>query len=504
MTPPLITVDGIAVRLRDRWLLDGASWRINTGEQWVLNGPNGAGKTTLVKAIAGLLPVVQGKIHYHAFDNIPPADAIAYVASDARRELWRRERALDHGRGFAGRFAETTTVRELIERQPAEYLSPPDRETRLAGVVARFHLESLLDKPILAVSTGEMSRVIVARALIRRPKMLILDEPFDGLDRPGRQELMAILDGLAASGLPMVLIAHRPEEMLSATTHALTLHEGRIVRAGPVDRSSHLLWPTAEILPAEKACPRPGNYRAHRGTCRASSPDVLIDMRAVTVRYGATTVLDRFTWTVKERQHWAVTGPNGAGKSTLLKLITGECLQVYGNRIHLFGKRRGADQSLWDIRGRLGVVSHDLAAGYQKQMSALDVVCSGFFDSVGLYRHPEPGQVATARRWMSRVGIPALSPVPFNQLSQGQRQLVLVIRAMVKSPQLLILDEPCAGLDGENRQRVLALVAQIAGSEPTGLIFVSHHESEIPACTTHRLVLDQGTVVHSGPIGSEG
>ena len=227
-------------------------------------------------------------------------------------------------------------------------------------------------------------------------------------------------------------------------------------------------------------------------------------MKAVTVRYGDTTVLDRFTWTVKDGQHWAVTGPNGAGKSTLLKLITGECLQVYGNRIRLFGKRRGADQSLWEIRGRLGVVSHDLAAGYQKRMSALDVVCSGFFDSVGLYRHPGPGQIETARRWMTWVGISALSRVPFNQLSQGQRQLVLVTRAMVKSPRLLILDEPCAGLDGKNRQRVLDLVAQIAGTEPTGLIFVSHHENDIPACSTHRLVMDHGTVVRSGPVRIEG
>jgi molybdate transport system ATP-binding protein len=503
MTAPLITVDGIAVRLRDRWLLDGASWRIKTGEQWVVTGPNGAGKTTLVKAVAGLLPVVQGKIHYHAFDGIPPVEAIAYVASDARRELWRRERILDHSRGFAGRFGEPTTVRELIERQPAGFSPPPGRESRMPGVVARLDLDALLDKPILSVSTGEMSRVIVARALIRRPRMLILDEPFDGLDRQGRQELMGILDGLAASGLPMVLIAHRPGEVPAATTHALSLHQGRIVGAAPVERSSHLRWPSAASRPAKKDRSHPGKYRVHRGACRGSSTDVLIDMQAVTVRYGHTTVLDRFTWTVTDGQHWAVTGPNGAGKSTLLKLITGECLQVYGNRIRLFGRPRGTDQSLWEIRERLGVVSHDLAAGYQKRVSALDVVCSGFFDSVGLYRHPDSGQIETARRWMVRVGIAALSPIPFNRLSQGQRQLVLVTRAMVKSPRLLILDEPCAGLDGENRQRVLDLVAQIAGSEPTGLIFVSHHENEIPACSTHRLVLDRGTVVSSGPVGGE-
>jgi molybdate transport system ATP-binding protein len=503
MTAPLITVDDIAVRLRDRWLLDGASWRINTGEQWTVTGPNGSGKTTLAKAIAGLLPVVQGKIHYHAFDGIPPVDAIAYVASDARRELWRRERTLDHSRGFAGRFGEPTTVRRLIERQPSGFRPPPGRKNRMPGVVARLHLESLLDKPIQAVSTGEMSRVLVARALIRRPRMLILDEPYEGLDRSGRQELRAMLDGLESSGLPMVLIAHRAEEMLSACTHVLTVEQGRIAAARAVVRTVHDTVAAAVATSADEAPGHPKRSRLHPGNRGPLSSETLIDMQAVTVRYGDTTVLNRLTWTVMEGQHWVVTGPNGAGKSTLLKLITGECLQVYGNRIRLFGRHRGTDQSLWEIRERLGVVSHDLAAGYQKRMSALDVVCSGLFDSVGLYRRPDPGQIETARRWMARVGISALSAVPFNQLSQGQRQLVLITRAMVKSPRLLILDEPCAGLDGENRQRVLALVAQIAGSESTGLIFVSHHENEIPACSTHRLVMDHGMAVHSGPVRSK-
>ena len=500
MTTPLITVDGITVRLRDRWLLSGSSWRINTGEQWTVTGPNGAGKTTLAKAIAGLLPVVQGKIHYHTFGGIPSIDAIAYVASDARRDLWRRERHLDHGRDFAGRFHEATTIRQLICRQLADHLPPPDMEPRLADVVRRFNLKTLLDKPALAVSTGEMSRVLVARELIRRPKMLILDEPFEGFDGRGRQDLMDMLDRLADSGLPILLVTHRPEEMLPATTHVLTIDQGRIISAEPVDRPLHPVFTAAAVSSTEKDPRRLKNPPAYRQTRRRSSPEPLIEMKAVTVRYGDTTVLDRFTWAVGEGEHWALTGPNGAGKSTILKLITGECLQVYANRIRLFGKDRGADQSLWEIREKLGVVSHDLATGYQKQMSALDVVCSGFFDSVGLYRHCDAGQIKTARRWQAKMGISALSQVPFNQLSQGQRQMILIARAMVKSPKLLILDEPCAGLDPENRRTVLSLVAHIGCSGTTGLIFVSHHEKEIPVCITHRLFLDHGVVLRSGAV----
>ncbi len=503
MITPLITLDSITVRLRDQWLLNGSSWRINAGEQWTVIGPNGAGKTTLAKAIAGLLPVVQGKIHYHAFGGMSPIDAIAYVASDGRRDLWRRERDLDLARGFAGRFNDATTVRGLISRQGADLPVPSDMETRLADVAGRFNLEALLDKPALAVSTGEMSRVLIARELIRRPKMLILDEPFDGLDRPGRQELMAMLDRLATSGLPIILVTHRPEEMLSATTHVLTVDGGRIADAGAVDDASQMFDTDSAVATKESKRSRPNHHPAHPEAGRRVSSEPLIDMKAVTVRYGDTIVLNRFTWAVEEGQHWAITGPNGAGKSTILKLITGDCLQVYANRIRLFGKDRGVGQTLWETRERLGVVSHDLSSAYQKRMSAMDVVCSGFFDSVGLYRHCDTVQITTARWWLAQMDISALSETLFDQLSQGQRQMVLIARAMVKNPNLLILDEPCAGLDPENRHTVLRLLEQIGSSAFTGLIFVSHHEKEIPACITHRLFLDQGIVQHSGAISPQ-
>ena len=504
MTTPLITIDGIAVRLRDRWLLGGMSWQINTGEQWTVVGPNGAGKTTLAKAIAGLLPVVQGKIHYHSFGGVAPMDAIAYVASDARRDLWRRERRLDHGRNFAGRFNEATTVRELMVRERTDRLSLADMEPRLDDLAVRFNLETLLEKPAMAISTGEMSRVLVTRELIRRPQMLILDEPFEGLDRSGRQDLMAMLDRLATSDLPILLITHRFEEMLPATTHMLTLERERIVGAGVVDRSSHAVFQPVEsadaVVLAQRDQRGPRRHPVHRQASRLFSTDPLIDMDAVTVRYDDAIVLDRFTWAVREGEHWALTGPNGAGKSTILKLITGDCLQVYANRVRLFGEDRGAGQTLWEIRERLGVVSHDLASAYQKRMSALDVVCSGFFDSVGLYRDCDAGKIKIARCWLAQMGVSELSRTPFNQLSQGQRQMILIARAMVKSPQLLILDEPCAGLDPENRRMVLGLLEQIGRSGTTGLIFVSHHEMEIPGCITHRLCLDRGRVVCSGAV----
>jgi molybdate transport system ATP-binding protein len=495
---PLITLTDIAVRQRDRWLLNGLSWRIHRSEQWVMTGPNGAGKTTLAKAIAGLLPVVQGRIHYHGFGEASPLDTIAYVASDARRDIWRQERALAYGRDFAGRFDEATLTRQFLE--PFSHAGPgrPDPMAHLTAVADRCDIEALLERPLMALSTGELSRVLIARQLLRRPRMLILDEPFEGLDSPGRLALMAMLERLAAGGLTVLLITHRAEERLSTTTHALELIDGRIAGAGPLKphRDAVLMKPTpAATAPAAPIAPIGPQQRAEVDSVGG---DPLIEMREATVRYGRSRVLDRVTWTVHAGQHWAITGANGAGKTTLLQLVTGDCLQVHANRIRLFGHARGPHQPLAAVRRQLGVVSHALAAGYQKRMSALDVVCSGFFDSVGLYRYCDAGQVDAARLQLEQMDAADLARVPFNYLSQGQRQLVLIARAMVKRPRLLLLDEPLSGLDPENRARVRSLLTAIGQSGTTGLIVVSHHSRDIVPLTTHHLILDRGRVVYCG------
>lgn len=498
---PLITIDAIAVRQRDRWLLQGLSWQIKTGEQWAVVGANGAGKTTLAKAIAGLLPVVQGKIHYHLLGGMAPTQGIAYLASDARRDLWRQERRLDFSRDFAGKIDDATSVRQVIGRYAREDLPPERRLDPLTRLAGRLDLQPLLDKPIQAISTGEMSRVLIACQLIRQPRMLVLDEPFEGLDTTARQAMVDMLDRLAGDGLPMLLISHRPEELLPAITHVLVIEDGRMITAGPVDSHRGPFAATAKGSPSPGPAPEPDPPIRRPG--RGGSPAALVEMHGVTVHYGDTMVLDHFSWTMKDGENWAITGANGAGKSTILKLITGDCLQVYANRIRLFGKDRGPAQTLGEVRQELGLVSHDLATAYQKRVTALDVVCSGFFDSVGLYRYCDAMQIDLARRRLAQLGLADLARSPFNHLSQGQRQMILIARAMVKTPRLLILDEPCAGLDPENRARVLGLVDRI-GRRATSLIFVSHHDHEIPRCTTHRLVLDQGRVVACGPVGETG
>jgi len=217
----------------------------------------------------------------------------------------------------------------------------------------------------------------------------------------------------------------------------------------------------------------------------------LVEMKNIHVAYGDRVVLQDLNWTVQRGEHWAVVGPNGSGKTTLLGLITGENLQVYANEVSLFGKRRGEGESIWEIRRRIGVVSPELQLQYRRPVPVRDVVLSGFFDSIGLYRRPRPKQEAIADRWLEYLGMAEMAMRPFTRLSYGEKRLALIARAMVKSPELLILDEPCQGLDRSIREMVLALMESIGKRTSTGLIYITHHKEEMIPCTRHILRLEK-------------
>ena len=215
-------------------------------------------------------------------------------------------------------------------------------------------------------------------------------------------------------------------------------------------------------------------------------------MKNVTIRYEGTTVLEDVSWTVKTGENWAILGPNGCGKTTLLNLITGDHPQAYANEIYLFGKRRGSGESIWEIKRRTGLISSELQIRYRKPITAFEVVLSGFFDSVGLYRDYTTEQKETAEHWMEILGIADKSDRVFNHLSYGEQRMQLLARAMVKIPQILILDEPCQGLDRTNRRRILDAIEVVGHQSETNIIYVTHYPHEIPSCMTHLLQFEKG------------
>jgi molybdate transport system ATP-binding protein len=249
-----------------------------------------------------------------------------------------------------------------------------------------------------------------------------------------------------------------------------------------------LLYPSS--FKTSFSMPAKEEGRKERDT--AAFSEILVSMKNVTIKYEETMVLDNVSWTMRTGENWVILGPNGCGKTTLLNLITGDNLQAYANEIYLFGKRRGSGESIWDIKRRTGIISSDLQIRYRKPITAFEVVLSGFFDSVGLYRDFTREQKETAEQWMEVLGIADKSDRIFNQLSYGEQRMQLLARSMVKTPPILIMDEPCQGLDRTNRQRILAAIEIVGHQSKTNIIYVTHYPHEIPACMTHMLQFEKG------------
>jgi len=223
--------------------------------------------------------------------------------------------------------------------------------------------------------------------------------------------------------------------------------------------------------------------------------EIIVQMDNVSVAYDGCQILKGINWTLHKGEKWALMGPNGAGKTTLLSLILGDNPQAYANSISLFGRRRGSGESIWEIKRRIGWVAPELHLAYPKNVSCFDVVCSGLFDSIGRYQEISPEQRAVVAECMQRLEIAHHARAAFGSLSEGEQRMVLVARALVKRPELLILDEPCQSLDAGNRDRVLEAIETMDNSLDTSLIYVTHHRDALPRIITHVVKLEDGRIV---------
>ena len=475
---PFITIESVTVRVRDRFILPGTIWEIRAGESWAILGPNGAGKTSLARVLMDDIPTTTGRVVRHHPDAA--RDRIGWVSPELQEWLLGLEEDRVEEGGCAGRDGTPETARETI----LSWLPAGKGAKRLySKLIKRLGIEYLQDRPMRSLSTGELRKVLIVRALVKAPRLLVLDEPFGGIDAASRDELTALFDELMQEGVQLVLVSHRADEIPSGIHHVLCVKDGRVVLQG---RREGVLTEWMRINAGDDT---PVHSLPRQDEREHDAPEILVEMKGVTVKFGDVTILDGLDWTVRRGENWAVVGPNGAGKTTLLNLITGDNLQGYANEISLFGVPKGSGETLWDIRGKIGVVSSELQVRYRRGIQVRDVVASGLFDSVGLFRRLGAGQRRMVEDWMDLLGILPMAERPFDGLSYGERRMTLIARAMVKSPLLLILDEPCQGLDRANRRNMLKLIDRIGSSTGTRIIYVSHYEEEIPTCVNRVLRL---------------
>lgn len=515
---PFITVDHITVRLGDRLILQNSFWLIKSDEHWAVLGPNGSGKSTFVRSLWGGVPLRSGTIIYHFADPethsllIPQREAIGYVSFEMHQRLMEYETLQEDLRDYAGKKDEVTTAQDVIfSGILANRAITSGDEERFFEVADLLDIRYLIQRTITSLSTGEIRKILIARALIKSPKLLILDEPFDGLDERSRASLTESINHLMTGSMRVILVAHRLEEVVPNITHVLLIKDGQLFMQGSKDgvlTSENMSQLYGCNLLLEK---RDGKCFVSYGMEKSDQmdtallptdalrnvPETLIEMKDTTVRYNDHIVLDHLNWTMRRGENWAILGPNGSGKSTILKLVLGDNLQGYANQIILFGKQKGSGETLWEIKKHIGVISSELQIQYRKKMSAYDVIASGFYDSIGLYQHPTPEQRERVDGWIDLLKIGDISKQPYHHLSYGQKRMILLARGMVKSPVLLIIDEPCHGLDISNRRRILNIIETI-GKTPTHLLYVTNHKDEILNCISHVMRLQKGKVLSQG------
>ncbi|MBQ7268741.1 MAG: ATP-binding cassette domain-containing protein [Bacteroidales bacterium] len=353
------------------------------------------------------------------------------------------------------------------------------RKALLDKLLPLFGLDTLLDKYIISLSSGELRKFCLVKALLSLPRVLILDAPFTGLDAGTRAQLVSLLEELAS----------HPEREIRLLMPRLDLVPSFI---GKVETLPHGPLPepdTAALRRALAALPAK-DLSTEAFYPRGPHPEI-VRCNGVSIRYGTRTILDQLDWVVHEGECWAIGGANGAGKSTLLSLVCADNPQAYACDISLFSHRRGSGESIWEIKHHIGYVSPELHRAWQHNIPALEIVASGLYDTTGLPRRPDAAEEGTCRFWMRLLGIESLADRSFLQLSDGEQRLCLIARAFVKDPELLVLDEPLHGLDEKRSELVKALIECFMQRPHKTLLMVTHFEHELPGCIDHRLDLQK-------------
>jgi len=456
-----IDLQNLSVDFDQRFQLHDINWQLEPSQHWMITGANGSGKSALAAVLAGF-----GDVHRGSSTGLP--SKVALVSYEAQGELIEAERRKDDA-DILDVISEGTPVREIIGAVCVD-------SDLAQALIDQFGIAHLQARSFRKLSTGETRKVLLIRALTSEPDLLILDEPFDGLDAASQAMLSEHLQRIA-NHTTMVLVVNRLEEKPAFVTHIALMDNGYLrstLQCSDTDAMQEL----SQLMHLKTTDLEVPATDPHQRLPPLDPAAPLVRINNAAIKYTDTVIFEKLSWTIMPNEHWQLTGPNGSGKTGLLSLITGDHPQCYANDINVFGFQRGNGESIWQIKQFIGYVSTALQWEYRVSTSLRNVIISGFYDSIGLYSKYTDTQRAIADKWLALLGMQHRADQPFNQLSHGDQRLLLIARAMVKHPPLLILDEPCLGLDDMNRQLVLALIEKICAGSETAVLYVNHHAQE--------------------------
>ncbi|KQC02828.1 ATP-binding cassette domain-containing protein [Pedobacter sp. Hv1] len=472
-----VNIHHLNLNYQQKLVLRDLDWTINRGENWVLSGASGSGKTTLAKVIAGLQSAIgEVTINFDTESKLPAQTL--YV------ESWYQFKNLEGVANFyyqqrytSQQAKETLTVyAELVHYGKANHIDINEVEDLLTALdFAPFKNSQLIE-----LSSGEHKKLQLIKALWLRPQLLIIDQPYTGLDVRSRQNLNILLDEIAAQGVQLILIGND-------TALPSSIHRYAVITEGKLNEVDML----SQTIATEKITATVPNFLS---TSPIYTSTQIVKMVDVNISYGEKQVLKNINWEVKAGEKWLLQGHNGSGKSTLLSLVNGDHPQSYANTLYLFGQKRGSGESIWDIKQHIGLISPEFHWYFDASSTVWQSIASGFFDSVGLFCELGYEKNNQVNELIEYFGLTASKNELLNTLPLGKQRLVLLARTIIKNPELLILDEPCQGLDQQQTQHFNQLVDELCNNGMT-LIYVGHFEAQLPSCLTHQLQLHQGEVV---------
>lgn len=434
-------------------------------------GRNGSGKTLYIDQLRKRL--ASDRVRYIAFTDSYGVN----VDGQYYLQLRWNQHDIDH---------ETPTVGELLER--AYQLAGDDTAERreLQQQLYRlFHMEEFLDKYVITLSSGELRKFQLTKTLFANPRLLIMDNPFIGLDAETRDQLKELLLTLAQErDMEVMLVLSKTDDIPEFVSKVIEIEGSKEYSNVSTYYAQQQPVPPHVLSDEKRQAILSLPYHDNDYDCQT-----VVDMKEVSIRYGERTILKDLNWTVRNGERWALSGQNGSGKSTLLSLVCADNPQSYACDITLFDRPRGSGESIWDIKKHIGYVSPEMHRSYKRDLPAIRIVASGLMDSIGLYAVPNPQDYERCRWWLDIFGIGHLAERRFLQLSSGEQRLVLLARAFVKDPQLLILDEPLHGLDLWNRRLAKDIIETFCQRRNKTMIMVTHYEAELPAGITNKLFL---------------
>lgn len=488
--PVIKIIDGVC-RMPEWRMAEPVNFTLNNSEQLAIVGPNGGGKTRLVNILIGRYPLLMRDPEYDfrpsqktmISDNIKYITFLDAYGGDNDRTYYLQQRwnrtEMDEA---------TPTVGDRLEAIfKLTGKDTPERRALQQRLYSTFALQPLLDKPTPFLSSGELRKFKLTETLLASPRVLIMDNPFIGLDASTRDDLCELLATISRKpDLQIILVLSKTDDIPPFITHIVEVSDNIVRPKQTLDQylhnkeaqPPHVL--EKDMVQAILGMPYKDNEYHTKEVVR---------MNGISIHYGSRTILKDLSWVVNNGERWALVGRNGAGKSTLLSLVCADNPQSYACDIALFDQSRGTGESIWDIKKHIGYVSPEMHRAYKRDLPTIQIVASGLKDSVGLYVKPNEKELEVCRFWMSVFGIEHLCNRTFMKLSSGEQRLALLARAFVKDPELLILDEPLHGLDNRNRRLAKDIIETFCQRHNKTLIMVTHYESEMPACIDHRIEL---------------